>query len=63
MAHSHPAEHHPSATLSDAELRTLHESDKEAGRNIVVLMTGVFALGLIGYSIVAYIAGSSQYLN
>jgi hypothetical protein len=60
MTHPHtghsPAASHSSAALSDAELGRLHESDKEAGRNIVVLMTGVFTLGLIGYSIVAYIA-------
>jgi hypothetical protein len=55
MAHS-PAASHSSELLSDAELQTLHNSDKEAGRNIVVLMTGVFLCGLIGYSIIAMIA-------
>jgi hypothetical protein len=58
MIHPHTTDHHASATLSDAELATLHDSDKEAGRNIVVLMAGVFTLGLIGYTIVALIAGA-----
>ena len=55
MSHSHPGPQHTAATLSDHELHDLHEADKEAGRNIVVLMTGVFLAGLIGYSIIAMI--------
>ena len=37
------------------EWETLQTSDREAARNIVVLMTGVFILGLIGYTIIALI--------
>jgi hypothetical protein len=45
----------PAAPFSEAELQTLHGTDKEAARNIVCLMTGVFTLGLIGYLIIAFI--------
>jgi hypothetical protein len=55
MTHPHSTSAHSSDTLTDAELHELHAADKEAGRNIVVLMTGVFLAGLIGYSIVAMI--------
>jgi hypothetical protein len=35
-----------------AEIDTLHALDREAGRNIVVLLGGLFIVGLILYSFV-----------
>jgi hypothetical protein len=58
MTHSHSSPHHSPTALpfTDHEWRSLRDADKVAGRNIVVLMTSVFFLGLLGYSIVAWIA-------
>jgi hypothetical protein len=64
MAHSHSSEagthgasvaHSP---FSAGEWAALQSSDREAARNIVCLMGGVFILGLIGYFIIAMIVAS-----
>ena len=44
--------------FSAGEWAALQSSDREAARNIVCLMGGVFILGLIGYFIIAMIVAS-----
>jgi hypothetical protein len=62
MTHPHMREHHAGhsapTVFTDAEWQALRTADKEAGRNIAGLMTGVFASGLIGYAIIAWIAST-----
>ena len=44
--------------FSASEWEALQASDREAGRNIVCLMTSIFVAGLIGYLIVALIVAA-----
>jgi hypothetical protein len=59
MAANHPA---PLAAPSDfppAEVAVLRTDDAAAGKHIVVLMFGIFLLGLIGYTLIdLWVAGS-----
>lgn len=50
------AAHAPAAVpFTPEECSVFHEEDKQAAKSVVVLMCGVFAIGLILYSIVAYV--------
>ena len=58
MSHEEPHEH-ASATnksgFSPEECAALHESDKQAAKSIVLLMIGVFTLGLLMYLYIALV--------
>jgi hypothetical protein len=58
QAHS-PESHAPTVggqtLFPPAEWEMLQASDREAGRNIVCLMTSIFVTGLIGYLVIALI--------
>jgi hypothetical protein len=60
QSHSSP---HTSATGPElfpaGEWETLQAADREAARNIVCLMGGVFCIGLMGYLVIAYIVSQS----
>ena len=38
----------------EREWRAFREADKEAAKRIVILMTGIFVVGIVLYTIVAY---------
>ena len=46
--------HEPAPTkhFSDAEWQSFRQSDMAAGRNIVVLMASIFAIGVVLYAII-----------
>jgi hypothetical protein len=48
------------AHFSNAELATMHDEDRKAAANIVLLMGLVFLAGVIGYIIVAYICSQGH---
>jgi len=52
----HGATEHGAASLpfSDSEWQSLRRSDMAAGRNIVVLMAGIFVIGVFLYAIVDF---------
>jgi hypothetical protein len=57
--HHNAAEHAtPALPFSDAEWQSFRQSDKAAGRNIVVLMTGIFVIGVILYAIIDIICAA-----
>lgn len=39
--------------FSDAELEDFHKSDIQAGKMVVILLTGIFLIGLVLYTIIA----------
>jgi hypothetical protein len=43
-------------SISDQEMEGLHADDLQAGRIVVGIMTGVFFVGLLMYSIICWIA-------
>lgn len=53
--HGHHAAGDPSDTpvFSAEELKALRDADVQAAKSVVLLMVGVFTMGLILYSIVA----------
>lgn len=50
------SDHHPPSTAgmpySEADWHEFHEEDIKAGRAVVVLMTAIFSLGVVLYTIV-----------
>ena len=57
--HHGPADHAATTQyFSDAEWQSLRKSDIAAGRNIVVLMGGIFTIGVLLYAIVDFICAS-----
>jgi hypothetical protein len=51
--HEHAA---PSAPLfTSTEVAAMHDEDRKAAGNIVLLMLAIFVAGVIGYSIVGYV--------
>jgi hypothetical protein len=52
--HSHSA---PAAAVpfTDSQLHAFHEDDKHAGGAVIVLMTAIFSIGLVLYSVIAVI--------
>ena len=44
----------PANSFTDAELDTMHGDDYAAGRAIVVIMLGIFSIGVFLYACVAY---------
>jgi hypothetical protein len=44
-----------SSVFTPAECAAMHEADKQAAKGIVLLMTGVFTLGLIMYLYIAWV--------
>jgi len=57
-AHGDPHGHGPAAPLpfTDADWENFYKNDIEAGKMIVLLMGGIFTIGLVLYSIIAGIA-------
>lgn len=51
--HEHSAPVAPAFTSS--ERAAMHEEDRKAAGNIVLLMLAIFVAGVIGYSIVGYV--------
>jgi hypothetical protein len=50
-------EHHRSALpFTDADWKEFEKSDKGAGGAVVVLMGAIFSIGLVLYSVIAYLA-------
>ena len=58
--HTPPGVGHPAAALpfSDEQLHEFHKSDVGSGGAIVVLMTAIFSIGLIMYTIIAFVVAS-----
>ncbi len=48
-----PATH--ASPFTDAQLHSFHEDDKHAGGAVIVLMTAIFSIGLVLYTVVAII--------
>jgi hypothetical protein len=46
------------AVFSPGDIVKLQTEDRQAARNIVVLLTGVFITGLILYTVIAFIVSS-----
>jgi hypothetical protein len=42
--------------IGDQEMERLHADDRQAGRIVVGIMTGVFFVGLLMYSVICWIA-------
>jgi hypothetical protein len=48
-------EHAPPAnSFTEAELATMHRDDYSAGQAIVIIMLGIFSIGVFLYACVAY---------
>ena len=59
--HGHPAAHHhaPAVTpFGEAELQRLHHEDLGAATAVVSLMVGIFLVGVVLYSIVAWVVST-----
>ena len=56
MSDPHAPATTPALPFSDADWKEFHESDKGAGGAIIVLMGGIFIIGLVLYTIVAIVA-------
>ncbi len=54
MTHEQPTTQH----FSDAEWQSFRQSDMAAGRNIVILMAGIFSIGVVLYAIVDLICAA-----
>jgi hypothetical protein len=50
--HGHDPAGHTEDLFPDREWREFREADKEAAKRIVILMTGIFVVGIVLYSIV-----------
>jgi hypothetical protein len=50
--HDHPA---PANPFSNSEVASMHDEDRRAAGNIVVLMLAIFVAGVIGYMVVGYV--------
>jgi hypothetical protein len=59
--HVTPQAHGPHGTaalpFSDEQWQEFHKSDVGAGGAIVVLMTAIFSIGLIMYTVIAIVVG------
>ena len=53
-AHGSPA----ASPFTDAQWHEFHESDKGAGAAVIILMSAIFSIGLVLYTIVAVIVAS-----
>ena len=51
--HAHTT--HPGLPFSEADWKDFHESDKRAGGAIIVLMSAIFTIGLVLYTVVAVV--------
>jgi hypothetical protein len=51
LAGGHSHAEHPSP-FSDAELQELHTNDILAGKFVVMLMAGIFSVGLVLYTVI-----------
>jgi hypothetical protein len=58
MTHGELPHGTPALPFSDAEWQSFRQSDMAAGRNIVVLMTGIFVIGVILYAIIDVICAA-----
>jgi hypothetical protein len=56
----HGTTEHAATTLhfTDSEWQSFRKSDMAAGRNIVVLMAGIFVIGVLLYSIIDLICAA-----
>ena len=58
MSHEESHEHAESSgsqAFTPAECSAMHEADRQVAKNLVLLMTGVFTLGLIMYLYIALV--------
>ena len=53
--HEHPAVAHQ---FSDAEWAEFQKDDIAAGRSVILLVSSIFSIGLILYTVVAIVTGS-----
>lgn len=55
--HDHGHEHHAPAapSFTNTEVAAMHDEDRKAAGNIVLIMLGIFVAGVIGYSVVDYV--------
>jgi hypothetical protein len=59
--HAHDVTTHPSkapSPFSDADWQEFHKSDINAGAAVIVLMTAIFSIGLVLYSVIAIVVAS-----
>lgn len=64
--HAHDTHGHAAAVanpFTPEEQAALHEDDLKAGRNIVILMLGIFLTGLLLYTVVTYVVHQGRIAN
>jgi hypothetical protein len=56
-SHEHGHEHHAPAVpcFTKTEVAAMHDEDRKAAGNIVMLMASIFVAGVIGYMVVDYV--------
>jgi hypothetical protein len=54
-SHGHAASPPP---FTNSEVASMHDEDRKAAANIVVLMVAIFVSGVIGYMVVDYIVST-----
>lgn len=50
--------HSHASPFSEAEWKEFHKSDVGAGGAVIVLMTAIFSIGLLLYSVIAFIVSA-----
>jgi hypothetical protein len=58
MSDTHAHDSPSPSPFSQAEWHEFHESDKSAGGAVIILMSGIFGVGLVLYTIIAFIVGA-----
>ena len=59
MSEPHAAPHgHPAGPFTPEEVLAFQASDRGAAKVIVLLMTGIFSIGLVLYSAIAWVVAS-----
>ena len=53
--HSHTAPAGAAVPFTGEQLHAFHEDDKHAGGAVIVLMTAIFSIGLVLYSVIAFV--------
>lgn len=56
--HGHHATGPVSLPFSESDLKEFHQSDIGAGGAIIVLMTAIFSIGLVLYTIIAIVVAT-----
>jgi hypothetical protein len=60
--HEHGHEHHAPAapSFTKTEVAAMHDEDRKAAGNIVMLMASIFVAGVIGYLFVNYVVSQGM---